>query len=109
MYEVEYKVEITKEERDRLKELFETEGFLKKPEVFQKNYYVGVQDSPHGGHDLKRYRDEGEVIIYSDKVWEKFDSKKIRKEIEHEVSREELELVLKQHFKRKDSPCVVID
>ena len=97
MYEVEYKVEITKKERDELIELFEKEGFLKKPETFLKDYFPEVNKSEYGGFNPIRYRDEGVRVIYTKKTWEKFNNEKIRKEIEHEVSREDLEFVLAQN------------
>jgi adenylate cyclase class IV len=91
MYEVEYKVEITDTERDTLYALFEKEGFAKKPPVVQNDYYIEAVESPFGGFDLKRYRDEGDKIFYTEKVWEDVDGKKVRREAEREVTREEFD------------------
>jgi hypothetical protein len=96
MYEIEYKVEITEAERQKLITLFKKEGFLKKPEVLQNDYYIEVHDSAQGGYDFKRYRDEGEKLFYTEKIWDEVGGRKYRKENEREVSREEFERAIKK-------------
>jgi hypothetical protein len=93
MYEVEYKTEISEAERDKLIFLFELNhfgNFLKKPSVLQNDYYIEAQESPYGGFDLKRYRDEGDKYFYTEKIWEDVNGSKARKETEKEISKEEL-------------------
>ena len=97
MYEVEYKVEITKDEQDMLFALFNTQNFERKDTVTQNDYYVEAVPSEHGGFNLKRYRDEGTKVIYAEKVWEVIDEQKVRKEVEHEVSREEFDTELAKY------------
>ena len=89
MYEVEYKVEITKEERDKLDALFKKDGFIVKETVMQNDYYIEAKESPLGGYDIKRYRDQGKNIFYIEKVWEDIGGHLARKETEKEVSRGE--------------------
>ena len=89
MYEVEYKTEITLEEKRKLDALFRADGFVVKESVTQNDYYIEVTDSPFGGLDLKRYRDEGKNIFYTVKTYENAGGHKARKEIEKEVSRAE--------------------
>ncbi len=91
MYEVEYKVEITEDEREKLISLFEQNNFTKKLEVLQNDYYIWAQESPYGGNDLKRYRDEGEKYFYTEKVWEDVGGHPARKETEKGISKDELE------------------
>jgi adenylate cyclase class IV len=86
MYEVEYKVEISLEEQEALFALFESRNFLKKDSVLQNDYYIYIKESEHGGHDLKRYRDEGGKYFYTEKTWEDINGTKARKEIEREAS-----------------------
>lgn len=87
MYEVEYKVEITKEEKEGLDALFRKDGFVVYDAVTQNDYYIDVQESQFGGYDPKRYRDEGKNIFYTEKVWEEKNGIKARSEVEKEVSR----------------------
>jgi adenylate cyclase class IV len=89
MYEVEYKVEITKEERDKLIEKLLETGFLNKGVVSQNDFYTEVRFSPDGGYDFCRYRKEGGKFIFTEKVHEMHEGKKIRKETEREVSESE--------------------
>lgn len=91
MYEVEYKVEITEDEREALFELFNIQKLHSKPSVVQHNYHIEMKESPLGGFNVKRYRDEGEKCFYTEKIWESLNGENIRKEIEKEVPREELE------------------
>jgi hypothetical protein len=89
-YEVERKVEITEAERDALITLFEKEGFVRKPSVLQNDHYIHAVKSSLGGYDLKRYRDEGEKIFYTEKVWENIDGQNGRREIEKQVTHDEM-------------------
>ncbi len=88
MYEVEYKVEITEEEKSKLEILFKESGYEIKSPVVQNDYYIEAKESPVGGYDLKRYRDEGNRIFYTEKIWEEVEGGKIRKEVEHLVEME---------------------
>lgn len=97
MYEVEYKVEITETERQNLIEIFKKEGYLVKPIVVQNDHYVEAKESPIGGYDLKRYRDEGDKIFYTEKIWEDVGGDKVRKEIENTVDRAEFEKELPKY------------
>ena len=94
MYEVDYKVEITGEEKDALYELFTKDNFTKKESVLQNDYYTESKESPYGGFDLKRYRDEGDTIFYTEKVWEDVGGQKTRREKEVEVTRDEFDTEL---------------
>ena len=89
MYEVEYKVEITEEEKDRLIALLKSRNFTDKGKVLQKDYYVEVKSSSIKGYDFNRYRDEGGKIFYTEKIWEENEEVPVHKEMEREVSREE--------------------
>jgi adenylate cyclase class IV len=55
----------------------------------QNDYYIEAKESPYGGYNIKRYRDEGAKFIYTEKVWEKIKGQPARREEEHEVSMEE--------------------
>ena len=96
MYEVEFKVEIMETEREHLCNLFEKDGFIKKPSVVQNDYYIEAKKSPYGGFDLKRYRKEGEKFFYAEKIWEDINGHKARKEIEREVSEHEFNTEVKR-------------
>ena len=87
MYEVEYKVEITKAEKNKLNELFERIGFVGKDILNQNDFYISAEPSPLGGYNTKRYRDEGFRVLYTEKIWEDNDGNKIRREVEREVPR----------------------
>ncbi len=89
MYEVEIKVELTAEERESLLDLFKEKGFASKGVTPQNDFYIEALESPYGGYNLKRYRDEGGELIYTEKVWEEIDGKPARKEAEREASVEE--------------------
>ncbi len=95
MYEVEYKVEISEAQRSALILLFVRNDFNKKSEVLQNDYYIWAQESPYGEYDIKRYRDEGEKFFYTEKVWENVDGQKARREVEKEISKEELDQGIK--------------
>jgi adenylate cyclase class IV len=91
MYEVEFKVELTQAESDALAERLVVSGFTPRATVTQNDYYVEAKDSPHGGYDIKRYRDEGNQIFYTEKVWELVDGEPTRREIERTIDRNEFE------------------
>jgi adenylate cyclase class IV len=92
MYEIEYKVELTPEERMMLIALFNERGFPSDGIDQQNDFYIEAKDSPLGiGYDLKRYRDEEHAIFYTEKTWELAGNQPARKEIEREVSRDEFE------------------
>jgi adenylate cyclase class IV len=90
MYEVEYKVEITKAERDALIATLNKDGFISRDTVTQNDYYVEVTNLPGGGYDFRRYRDEGKRAFYTVKTWETTGGQKRRLEEEKEISRAEL-------------------
>jgi adenylate cyclase class IV len=96
MYEVEYKVEITRDERAKLDALFRKDGFQVKEVVTQNDYYTEVTDSPLGGYNFKRYRDEGKKLFYTEKIKEEVKGESVRREIENEISRGEfIEAIVK--------------
>lgn len=101
MYEVEYKVEISEDERTKLISLFEQNNFTKKPSVLQRDYHVEAKESILNGFDIKRYRDEGEKCFYTEKVWEDVNGEKFRRETEKEISKDELEAGI------KNSPVII--
>jgi len=88
MYEVELKVELTDIERQKLLTLFKGAGFQSKGVTPQHDLYIEAKESPYGGFDLKRYRNEDGNYIYTEKVWEMIEGEPTRKEIEHAVSKE---------------------
>ena len=89
MYEVELKVELSVEEKDKLIESFREKGFSSKGITPQNDYYIEAKESPYGGFDLKRYRNEDGKFIYTEKIWEQSEDQLARKENEHEVSEDE--------------------
>ncbi|MCE9517385.1 CYTH domain-containing protein [Candidatus Nomurabacteria bacterium] len=90
MYEVEFKVELTEGEREALLIALKAHNFPFVKVTPQNDYYIQADKSPFAdGYDLKRYRDEGEKYIYTEKIWEMIDGLAVRKEIEHAVSKEE--------------------
>lgn len=97
MYEVEIKVEISAEKSLKLFDYFRKEGFSPAPAVMQNDYYIAAAKSPFGGWDVKRYREEGATAFYTEKVWETLESGRARREIEKEVSIEELRLRVAAH------------
>jgi adenylate cyclase class IV len=97
MYEIEYKVEITESEREKLTVLLVAKGFDAKPAIKQKDFYIEAAESPLGGFNLRRYRDEGDRVFYTEKIWEDINGEKFRKEIEREISREEFTLEIKKY------------
>ena len=91
MYEVEYKVEITDAERDTLFALFEKQDFIMHAPITQNDFYVMYSESPFGGFDILRYRQEGERAFFTEKVWEMVNGTKARKETEKEILMKELQ------------------
>ena len=91
MYEVEWKVELSEKTReDYLKSLKEA-GFVPKGMTPQNDFYIEAKASPYRGFDLKRYRQEGDEFIYTEKVWEMAGDVPARKESERNVSKEEFQ------------------
>jgi adenylate cyclase class IV len=89
MYEVEYKVEINKAERDSLFVLFDKKDFQVSGPFLLNDYYIEAEKSKFGGYNIKRYRDDGVKVIYTEKIWEDNNGEKVRKEAEREVGRTE--------------------
>ncbi len=88
MYEVELKVELTDREKIDLIKSFKDQGFGSKGSTPQNDYYIEAKESPFGGQDLKRYRNENGKLIYTEKIWEMEGDVKARRENEYEVSKE---------------------
>jgi len=86
MYEVELKVEITKEEREKLLFVLENKNFIYSGMTPLNDYYIEGQESPYGGYNIKRYRQEDGKVIYTEKTWVMVGDTPSRKEDEHEVS-----------------------
>jgi len=97
MYEVELKVEITEKEREDLITRFKDRGFESKGVTPQNDFYIEAKLSPHGGYDLKRYRQEGNKYIYTEKTWEIAGDTKARREDEREVTKEEMEAAITEY------------
>lgn len=91
MYEVEIKVELTKEEKDSLILEFKARNFEFKGLTPQNDFYIEAEKSIHGGYDLKRYRSEAGKYIFTQKTWETSGDTKARREDEHEVTKEEFD------------------
>lgn len=89
MYEVEFKVEITKTEREAVLGRLLENNFIDDGSVKQIDCYVEAKESPYGGFDTKRFRQEGDNFIYTEKIWELIDGEMIRREEEREISKEE--------------------
>ncbi len=96
MYEVELKVELTLKEKEDLIAEFNAKNFLFKGVTPQNDYYIEAVNSPFGGYDLKRYRNEAGKYIYTEKIWEKVDGQPARRENEHEVSKDKFESTIAQ-------------
>jgi hypothetical protein len=97
MYEVEFKIEITSEQESLVVTELTNRSFVSE-EVFPINdFFIEAKKSEHGGYDLKRYRQEGNAYIFTEKTWEKKDGMLARKEDEYEVSKEQFESVIAQH------------
>lgn len=90
MYEVEFKVELSEAERDALEATLLARGFVAATTLALEDVYVEAADSPLGGYDLKRYRDEGSRVVYAEKIWEEVGSQMARREDEREATRDEM-------------------
>lgn len=92
MYEVEFKVELNKnEETAVIAKLLEI-GFEDTGITPQNDHYIHAVKSPYGGYDLRRYRNEAGTYIYTEKIWEMVNETKARKEDEYEVTEEEFNI-----------------
>ncbi len=91
MYEVEIKIELSDKERQEFIDVLKKNGFASKGVTPQNDYYVEAKESPHGGFDLKRFRNEAGKFIYTEKIWEMVDGQPVRKEDQHDVSSAEFE------------------
>lgn len=97
MYEVEFKVELTLEEKEQLIGELKKSGFTFMGVTPQNDYYIEAKKSDFGGYDLKRYRNEAGKYIYTEKLWELVDDKPIRRENENEVSKEIFESTIARY------------
>lgn len=92
VYEVETKVELTQEEKDKIIDSFKERGFEFRKTTPQRDFYIEAERSPYyeqgGNYNLKRYRDEGGVCIYTAKTWEMADGHLARQEEEYEVTQD---------------------
>jgi adenylate cyclase class IV len=86
MYEVEWKVELSKEEKSSYETALKKFGFIQGETTPQNDFYIEAKPSPFGGQDLKRYRQEGKEFIYTEKIWEQADGVRARKEVERNVT-----------------------
>lgn len=102
-YEVEIKVELTDAERIELLGALKRFGFTSHGITPQADYYIQADKSPYGGVDLKRYRDEDGKLIYTEKIWEIHNGERVRREIEREVAKAELEKAVAEH---PDAPSI---
>jgi adenylate cyclase class IV len=91
MYEVEYKVELSENEKDILVQFLEKSDFVSKQSIVQNDYYIMAKKSSLGDYDFKRYREEGNTAFYTEKIWEYSNGENIRKEIEKEISKNGLQ------------------
>lgn len=106
MYEVEIKVEINNKQRQELIESLKSIGFVSKGVTPQNDFYIEAKESPYGGFDLKRYRNEGDKFIYTEKTWETIEGQPIRREIQHNVSKEEFDSKISEF---KDAVKIIKD
>lgn len=96
MYEVELKVELTAKEKDALVISFKERKFVSKGITPQHDLYVEAVESPYGGFNIKRYRNETDTYIYTQKTWELIENQPIRREEERAVSQKDFESALVQ-------------
>ena len=100
MYEVEIKVELTKEEKDNLIKSFKEKGFEFRKTTPQRDFYIKAEKSQYydqgGEYDVKRCRDEDGELIYTAKIWEMVDGQVARQEEEYELSKEEFDAKLEE-------------
>jgi len=95
MYEVELKAEITAGEREKVVSNLLKSGFSENGSVSQTDCYIEAEQSPYGGYNLKRYRNEDGKIFYTQKTWEMENEELARKEEEREASQTEMEEAIK--------------
>ena len=95
MYEVEMKIELSEEEKVLLEKTFIEKGFELIKTTPQKDCYVEAERSPFydegASYDVKRYRNENGLYIYTEKIWEKINDDVARKQEEYEVTKEKFE------------------
>lgn len=94
MYEVEIKIELTETQRLELLQKFLELSFADKGIVPQQDYYIKAVLSEYGdskAFDIERYRCEGGKFFFTKKDWEVENGKPVRKEDEHEVTRQEFD------------------
>ena len=99
MYEVELKVEVNTEEREKFLVQILERGFTQTENLVQNDYYVEAEKSEYGGYDLKRFRDESGTYFYTHKKWEVVDGYPVRNEDEREVTKEEFEVGISKEVK----------
>jgi adenylate cyclase class IV len=91
-YEVEWKVELSEEQAAAYRSTLKSAGFIFDRTTPQNDFYIEAKESPYGGFDLKRYRQEDGEFIYTEKVWEMSGDTKARKEIERNVTEDEFRM-----------------
>lgn len=101
IYEVEIKIELTKDEKEKLERVLKERSFDFRGQTPQRDYYVEAERSPYyeqgGAYNLKRYRNEDGKIVCTTKVWEMVEGDVVRQEEEYEVSEEKLEEEIHKH------------
>jgi adenylate cyclase class IV len=101
-YEVEYKVELSEDEVQNLKQIFIERDFTNQGTDQQDDYYIEAEKSPMykgsgGGYNIKRYRNESGKIIYTEKVWEMVGDTSARRETERNASQDEFETEISKY------------
>jgi len=75
MYEIEFKVELSLQEKNTVTERLQEKDFSCTKKIQQKDYYIEAKESAYkslgGKYDLKRYRQEGDTCFYTEKSWGK--------------------------------------
>jgi predicted adenylyl cyclase CyaB len=99
MYEVEIKVEINSQDKETVISSLINQGFSEKGTLEQTDCYVEAEKSPHGGYDLKRYRNENGKVFYTQKTWEMNSGELARKEIENESTLDEMSSSIEKSIK----------
>lgn len=90
-YEVEIKIEITAEEREKLLAKFKERNFVSKGTTQQNDYYIHAEATPIGAYDIQRYRKDDDEYIYTEKFMEMVEGSLARRENQHSVTKEEFE------------------
>jgi|GEM_PF-2043155 len=100
IYEVEVKIELTKDEKEKLLDVFKEKGFKFKKTTSQKDFYLEANKSQYydqcGGYNIRRYRDEGGELIYTGKIWEMVEGHLTRLEDEYNVTKEKFDDEIKK-------------